>query len=147
MARYLLQRLAEIYSIVVSFDGGHFPGTADRSAVEFSTGAMRDGSSGNGKAAAEAAFAKLKEGHQEFVSKATQFAGYPYDVERRLNKVPGPGSKAKEGEEKDSFDVVVREEVPVNGQKRGSFVLVDRRVPSNLDPYVVAEQLIKTALL
>lgn len=146
MARYLLQRLAEIYSIVVSFDGGHFPGTADRSAVEFSTGAMRDSS--HGKAAAEAAFAKLKEGHQEFVSKATQFAGYPYDVERRLNKVPGPGSKAKEGEEeKDPFDVVVREEVPVNGQKRGSFVLVDRRVPSNLDPYVVAEQLIKTALL
>lgn len=146
MARYLLQRLAEIYSIVVSFDGGHFPGTADRSAVEFSTGAMRDSS--NGKAAAEAALAKLKEGHREFVEKATKFSGYPYDVERRLNKVPGPGSKAKEeGEEKDPFDVVVREEVPVNGQKRGSFVLVDRRVPSNLDPYVVAEQLIKTALL
>ncbi|KAH9393908.1 hypothetical protein TYRP_021031 [Tyrophagus putrescentiae] len=143
MARYLLQRLAEIYSIVVSFDGGHFPGTANRSAVEFSTGAMRDSS--NGKAAAEAALAKLKEGHREFVSKATQFAGYPYDVERRLNKVPGPGSKAKE--EENPFDVVVREEVPVNGQKKGNFVLIDRRVPSNLDPYVVAEQLIKTVLL
>ena len=131
MARYLLHRISEQLNIVVRFDGALFPGKANSSSIDFSTKAMRSiGGIGQIKKAIE----MLEKVHLEHLEKF-KFGGYPLDVSRRINKW--------DDKEVGKFDVVIPEVVSKNGFGH----LQDRRVPSNLDPYIVLELLIQTICL
>lgn len=138
MARYLLLRLGEQMKIVVSFDDALFPGLSrSNTLVEFSTKKMRTSlGECNKHLAAKTVFEKLQ-ADEEFEKVMVEMAakGYSWNVVRRLNKL-----NLKE-KKKNEFEVTFKKDVSGNG-----YYIQDRRLPSNLDPYVVSRLLIKAVL-
>lgn len=129
MARYLLHRLSEQFDVVVSLDSGLFPGSVSGSSFSFNTKTMR--SPLGGLQAANEALEKARNSDDAYQGKLS-FAGYPSDLKRRIQK----GSSVV------TFDVTIKEDADGNG-----FALLDRRPPSNLNPYVLCEEIIRSICL
>ena len=142
MSRYLLYRVAEDFHIGVTFDPKLIPGDWNGAGAHtnFSTKAMREK---GGLAVIEAAMAKLEKNHLKHIERYDPSGGA--DNARRLT-----GRHETSSMEKFSYGVANRGasvRIPRQVADDGFGYLEDRRPASNMDPYVVCEQLIRTICL
>ena len=138
LSRYLMQRVCEMFGIIVSFDPKPMPGDWNGAGchTNYSTKAMREE---GGYDVILAAIKKMEPRHQEFI------AAYGEGNDRRLT-----GAHETASIESFSYGVANRGasvRIPRSTEAEGKGYFEDRRPASNMDPYVVTSLLFKATHL
>ncbi|XP_064457578.1 glutamine synthetase-like [Ornithodoros turicata] len=142
VARYILQRVAEDYGVIVSFDPKPMEGDWNGAGAHtnFSTLTMREP---NGISAIEAAIMKLSLRHEDHIKAYDPKGGR--DNERRLTGLHETSSIHDFSAGIANRGASIR--IPRHVAQDGHGYLEDRRPASNCDPYSVADRIVRTVCL